>query len=264
MKKLLGPLYDTLFAYADVCELRLAVGCPILVRSAGRVISTQVVCTQPMLDEVLAVATEYSLYTAVSRMVAGYLPYRGGVRIGLAGRYALKDGVLHSLQQPTGMVIRLPHAVGGASDVLPLKRVLGRNVLIVAPPFGGKTTFLRDLAGRLSKCAQVVVIDEREELAGAGQLSVGNCMVVAGAPKHLAFEGIVRALSPQYVVCDELSVPVDLGALAGLAASGVHVVATLHGNSLSLADKSLMAMFDVRVLLSAVPRAGHVVEVMYD
>jgi len=260
VKKLLGPLYDAVFAYPDVCEIRLSLGNPVRVLQRGRTIKLSTVATQALLDDVLAVATDYSVYTAVAKMRAGYLPYRGGVRLGLAGTFATKEGQLHGLQRATGLVIRLPRAVEGCSDVLPLERVLHANVLVVAPPFGGKTTFLRDLARRLSAVGNVVVLDERGELWGDGTLGLGECMVV-NAPKGAAYRGVVRALNPEFVVMDELSPDQDEEVLRGLAGCGVRVVATAHGNS--LADKPYHSLFDVRVLLSAEPMAGQVVEVRY-
>jgi stage III sporulation protein AA len=263
VKKLLGLLYDVVFAYTDICEIRLNLNRPVEVVTLGQVHRLSVVCTQTHLDHCLAVATDYSVYTAVSRMVQGYLPYVGGVRIGLAGRYCIEGQALHHMQSLTGMVIRLPHEVAGCSAVLPLDRVYGRNILVTSPPFGGKTTFIRDLAARLSHRCHVVVIDEREELCGGGRLSVGECLAVSGAPKQLVYSGVVRALNPTYVVTDELDLPRDLEVVRSLSCAGIRVVATVHGDRRTLSDSALCALFDIRVLLGVLPQVGHVEEVVY-
>lgn len=254
-------MYDEVFAYTDVCEIRLSSGTPARVLAAGRTHIVGDVVSQRLLDEMLAVATDYSVYTAVPKMTHGFLPYRGGVRIGLAGTYCVQGGALHSLQRLTGMVIRLPRAVRGCSDVLPLETVLGHNVLVVAPPYGGKTTFLRDLAARVSRARRVVAVDERGELSGEGALDVGECMVVSGAPKALVCESIVRALNPQVVALDELGAE-DAPSVRALGHSGVDVLATVHGDNLRPTDKP-WDIFDVRVLLSPVPTPGRVAEVRH-
>ena len=263
MKKLLGELYDDIFAYADVCEVRLTAGRTVKVITTGRSVALPKVCTSTYLARLMQVATDYSVYAAVSRLVGGYLPYAGGVRIGVAGRYALQNGALHHLDEVSGVVVRLPHEVVGCSACLDLERAFGRNILVTSPPFCGKTTFVRDLAARLSARADVVLLDERDELAGGGKLHVGDAMPLSGVPKAYVYRGVLRALNPTYVVTDELDLPDDLEVVRYLSAGGVRVAATVHGDRSRFADKALAALFPVRVLLSSVPSVGHVIEVAY-
>lgn len=239
-------------------------GRPIAVRTTLRTVRLTEVCTRAMLEDVMAVATDHSMYAAAARMLAGYLPYRGGIRIGVAGTYAMAGERVHSLSGVTGLVIRLPRVVAGCSGALPLSRVWGRNVLIVSPPFGGKTTFLRDLATRLSEEGNVVVVDERGELGGQGALYVGDCLLVSGAPKREVMGGIVRAMNPRYVVMDELDPAFETDAVRVLAGQGVNVVATLHGDSLTHLPQGLIDVFGVRVRLASDPGPGRVAEVRYD
>ena len=263
MKKLLGELYDVVFAYEDVCEIRLTLGSPVRVVTRASSFATGTTCVKAHIDHCLAVACDYSVYTAVSKMVDGFLPYGGGVRIGVAGRYAAQGSEVHHLQRVDGLVIRLPHAVVGCSRTIDVEAILGRNVLVVSPPFAGKTTFVRDLARRLSPLASTVVLDEREEIAGGGRLSVGEAMTVSGVPKAYVYRGVLRALNPRYVVMDELDLPRDLEVVRYLVAGGVSVVATVHGGRARFADRTLAELFEVRVLLSSKPTVGHVTEVVY-
>lgn len=263
MKKLLGALYDDIFAYGDVLEIRLVLGRPIHVITLGRTVCLERQCTAEDLQNILAVATDYSVYTAVDRMRQGFLPYRGGVRIGIAAHFTVKDAAIGSVQRPTGLVVRLPRAVHGCSDGLDMSKVFGHSVLVVSPPFGGKTTFLRDLAARLSRRCNVVLVDEREELSGGGVLDTADCMVVADAPKRLVAGGILRALNPHYVAMDELDPAVDLAVVQSLVCGGVKVLATVHGDRATLEDERYRSLFGVCVLLSPTPTPGRVVEVYY-
>lgn len=263
MKQLFGEWYDDIFSYTDVCEVRLTAGRPLVVVTRGRAHTLSVTCTSGGLRRMLDVATEYSVYAAVPRLIAGYLPYAGGVRIGIAGRYALQNGALHHLDGVTGLVVRLPHQVNGCSEMLDIGRAYGRNILVVSPPFCGKTTFVRDLAVRLSAICSVVLLDERDELSGGGKLSIGEAMPLSGVPKEYLYRGVLRALDPTYVVTDELDLPGDLDMVRYLSSAGVSVAATVHGDRSRYLDGALGALFPVRVLLSRTPTVGHVEEVSY-
>ena len=261
MKKLLADLYPAVFAYRHVCEVRLNLGRPVRVYTDRECHALPIVVDQARLDTMLAVACDYSVYTAASKMVQGFVPYRGGVRIGVAGLYTLVEGRLHSVSAVTGLVVRVAHAVDGCSNVLPGTAIVDRNILVLSPPFGGKTTFLRDLARRLGDKRVVVLIDERDELAAAGTLSVGDCTVLRGSPKSLVYTGVVRAMSPQCVVMDELCGPDDLACVRRILASGVHVVASHHARCRADLVPEFAALFDTIVTLSPTPAAGTVSEV---
>lgn len=263
MKKLLGELYDEIFSFAAVCEVRLVVGRPVKVVTRTHTATLATVCTEAYLGRLLDIATDYSLYAAVPRMVSGYLPYTGGVRIGLAGRYVLQNQSLHHLNDARGAVIRLPHEVKGCSARLDIERAFGHNILVTSPPFCGKTTFIRDIALRLSARCNVALLDERDEIGGGGKLDVGDAMPLMGVPKEYVYRGVLRALNPTYVVTDELNLPEDLEVVRYLLAGGVNVAATVHGDRARFADKALAALFPVRVLLSSTPSVGHVEEVAY-
>lgn len=270
MKTLLDKLYQPIVACGVVQEIRLVVGQAVQVLAAGRWTRLPLVADRPTLIHMLAVATEYSVYAACDKMVQGYLPYRGGIRIGIAGDYVTTNGKLLSLGTITGMTIRVPHAVPDCSACLPMGRIKDKNVLVVSPPCGGKTTFVRDLAVRLSACGNVVILDERGEISGGFDeaanrylLGVGTSMVLSGSAKSLVAGGVVRALSPRYIVCDELMGQDDLATVRALIAAGIKVVATVHAASAAGVSTDLLHCFDVVVVLSAVPAPGSVVEARY-
>ncbi len=270
MRTLLDKLYQPIVACGAVQEIRLVAGQAVQVLTLGRWTRLPLVVDQATLTQMLAVATEYSVYAACDKMVQGYLPYRGGVRIGIAGEYVTSGGKLLSLGGITGMTIRIPHAAPDCSACLPLARIKDKNVLVVSPPCGGKTTFVRDLACRLSALGNVVILDERGEISGGYDkaanrymLGVGSCMVLSGSAKSLVACGVVRALSPRYIVCDELMGQEDLGTVRALIAAGIKVVATVHAAGVNGVSPSLLQCFDVVVVLSCVPSPGSVVEARY-
>ena len=105
----------------------------------------------------------------------------------------------------------------------------------------GKTTMLRDACRRLSeRGARMCVVDERSEIAamsgGVPQLDVGpNTDVLDGCAKEAGLRWMLRAMSPQALVTDELGGAMDAQAVLDAARSGVSVLATLHGRDLQAA-----------------------------
>lgn len=100
---------------------------------------------------------------------------------------------------------------------------------------------LRDACRRLSeRGARMCVVDERSEIAamsgGVPQLDVGpNTDVLDGCAKETGLRWMLRAMSPQALVTDELGGAMDAQAVLDAARSGVSVLATLHGRDLQAA-----------------------------
>ena len=117
--------------------------------------------------------------------------------------------------------------------------MIGRTVsstLIVSPPGGGKTTFLRDLIRCISeKGLRVSVVDERRELSGMSEgkaiLNLGPTTdVLCGAPKVQAIPLLIRAMNPQVLALDEIQGEKELEAALYASFSGVALIATAHGD----------------------------------
>ena len=80
------------------------------------------------------------------------------------------------------------------------------------------------------------VVDERSEIAamcgGIAQLDVGpNTDVLDGCAKEAGLRWMLRAMSPEVLVTDELGAAMDAQAVMDAARCGVSVMATLHGRA---------------------------------
>jgi stage III sporulation protein AA len=81
------------------------------------------------------------------------------------------------------------------------------------------------------------VVDQREELFppyyGGYHFSPGiRTDVLTGVPKELGMEIALRTLTPTWIAVDEITAAEDADAMERSVHSGVHFLATAHGNSL--------------------------------
>lgn len=161
----------------------------------------------------------------------GYVRVDGLCRAGVCGTAVLEDGRVKGLRDITSIVFRIPRESPGCGDRLFLLGVdFRRGALIAGEPGSGKTTLLRDIArslslGRFGPGRRVAVLDSRGELSA---FDLGPCAdVLRDCPKAEGFEMAIRSLSPEIILCDELS-PGDLEAVRNAASAGVGLVSTIH------------------------------------
>ena len=177
--------------------------------------------------------------------------------MGLCGRVIAQGQSVRALRDISSLCIRVAGQWRGAADGLMPYLTDSRvcSTLIIGLPGMGKTTLLRDACRRLSEDGvHLCVVDERSEIAamcgGVAQLDVGpNTDVLDGCAKEAGLRWLVRSMSPDVLVTDELGGPADAQAAADAVRSGVAVLATLHGRDLesALSRASLYHLAQCRV-----------------
>ena len=268
LRKIL-PLTLYVLLPSDVLEVRVRRGKRLSYLTMKGYFCSSHTVTDEEFEQVLLSVTERSLYALTEKLVNGYLPLQGGLRIGIAGEGVMDGERVKTVKYVTSMVIRIPHQIFGVSNCVFVDKDFDQNLLIISPPAAGKTTLLRDLTRRISDVGKnVVVLDERGEISGMNNgrysLDVGaNTDVLFGFPKKVAYVNALRALDPDYIVTDELSGDRDVQGILRAYHGGVRVIATMHGKDEEAffgEYASLERVFDRILVLSKHPKVGTLVK----
>ncbi|SFK93993.1 stage III sporulation protein AA [Paenibacillus sp. 1_12] len=200
----------------------------------------------------LEMLTQHSLYTFEEELRRGFITVAGGHRIGLAGRTVLEQGKVKLLKDISSFNIRIAkeHKGCGNSIIPYVTDSTGQgcilHTLIVSPPQQGKTTLIRDLARIISKGPvsdsgtalrrgyKVGIVDERSEIAacvrGVPRFELGpRTDVLDGCPKAEGMMMMIRSMSPELLIVDEIGRPEDAAAIHEAIHAGIAVMATAHG-----------------------------------
>ncbi len=190
----------------------------------------------------LEISTCASYHAAVEKLCQGFLPLKGGHRLGVTGTVDLREGKIHGYRALSSLCLRIAHPVQGigweaAEQVFRPEGAV--STLLLSPPGLGKTTLLRELIrlGSDRYGQRVGLADERGEVAalwhGVPQFDVGaSTDVLDGCPKAEGLQLLLRTMNPQLLAADEITAPEDIAALSAAANCGVSVLATAHGGSL--------------------------------
>ncbi|WNR42565.1 stage III sporulation protein AA [Paenibacillus roseipurpureus] len=200
----------------------------------------------------LEMLTNHSLYTFEEELRRGYITVSGGHRVGLAGRTILDQGHVKQIRDVSSFNIRIAREIRGVGqDILPYlvdpSRGNIHHTLIISPPQQGKTTLLRDLARLISRGEwghrnadlsgkKVGIVDERSELAasvkGVPRFDLGpRTDVLDGCPKAEGMMMMIRSMSPEVLIVDEIGRSEDAIAIHEAVHTGIRVLASAHGAS---------------------------------
>ncbi|MGP4080939.1 stage III sporulation protein AA [Pseudalkalibacillus sp. R45] len=218
--------------------------------------------------------SQFSLYAFEEELKRGYITIKGGHRVGLAGKVITEKGQVKAIKEVSSFNIRIARQKKGiAEPVAPLlfnKRWL--NTLIIGPPQSGKTTLLRDLARVASSglpsqnipTSKVGIVDERSEIAGCikgvPQHNLGHRIdVLDSCPKAEGIMMMIRSLSPEVIIVDEIGRLEDSEAILEAMNAGVQMIMTAHGYSIEnvLKRPTIKRLLDIQLFDRFVEMSRH-------
>ncbi len=248
LREILGHTFEVMGDYLQ--EIRIRSGMPLVISTAkgGFAVSSDgsispavggaYIISENDLKQIFQAVCENSVYAFMDDIKQGFITLKGGHRVGFTGRAVTSGGKVENFREISSLNIRIARAVEGAANYIidSISKPEGIvNTLIVSPPMGGKTTVLRDLARQISdRGTKTALIDDRGELAamyrGVPQNDVGvQTDVIENAPKEQAVVMMLRSMSPQLIVTDEISTKADADAMMQCFGTGVSVIASTHG-----------------------------------
>lgn len=223
-------------AAGEEIRLRLAQRPSIIVDDKERIFSDKVIALEDI-SYVLDRASRSSFHAVATQLGQGYLHAGFGIRIGVCGMYSEKGMV--SSRDIRSLALRLPHEMKGiGAEAIEQLRPFDSSVLIISPPGGGKTSFLRELIRKSSESGvRVCLCDERGEVAalwqGQSSFDLGPmCDILSGVEKKRGISMLLRSMNPKVIAVDEISAEYDGEAMKEAQSCGAAIYATAHGKNL--------------------------------
>ncbi|ARK31407.1 stage III sporulation protein AA [Halalkalibacter krulwichiae] len=264
-------------------EIRLRVGRPLEVIAGGipyypSTLDKLYIVSADDAKFLLNQLSQYSMYAFEEELRRGFITIKGGHRVGLAGKVVLDRGQVKTLRDISSFNIRIARQTIGVAERLISHLYDQRwlNTLFIGAPQTGKTTLLRDVARLISvgmpskkiPPLKVGIVDERSEIAasmkGVPQLELGPRVdVLDGCPKAEGMMMLIRSMSPDVIVVDEIGRDEDVYAVQEALHAGVKVMTTAHGISLEDIERrpAMKSLLDIKafercVELTRTDRAG--------
>jgi stage III sporulation protein AA len=281
-------------------EIRLRAQKPLIINSNNKdyfyndktkrldeTLNNAYIVTKEDVDETFQIICKYSIHTFIDDIKKGFITLKGGHRVGIAGKAIVEEGEIKNIKHISSLNIRVCKEVIGCSDKILSHIIKGEtsinNTLIISPPQCGKTTILRDIVRNLSngneslgfKGMKVSLIDERNEIAGSylgiPQMDVGiRTDVIETCPKDVGIMMLLRSMSPNVIVTDEIGSESEVKALYTALNGGVGFITTVHGDNIDDIKnrKELSNLFDkalfTKVIILSNKNGPGTIERIYD
>ena len=224
---------------ADLEEIRMRCNQSVRLQHAGQERLLMRIVTKDDLQKTLTGLVKFSYYAYEEELAKGFVTINGGHRVGVCGKAVVKEGMPTLIKEISSVNIRFAKEIKGCANPLIPVLIEGSrpvNTLIVSPPGCGKTTLLRDIARIFSlRQIKVSICDERSEIAGMYDSSPSFDLgprtdVLDGCTKKNGMLMLIRSMSPDVIITDEIGMKGDAEAIEQCINAGVGIVTSIHGS----------------------------------
>ncbi len=228
-------------------EIRIRVGKPIILKFSKKEKNIRYLVTSEDVLKILQLVCENSIYSYQHQIAEGFITIRGGHRVGISGSCVIQDGKVININYINSLNFRIARQILGTSKEI-LKYILNveknnvKNTLIVSSPGAGKTTILKDIVKQIAsgikefnfESLNTGIVDERGEIAalykGVPQNDIGiKVDVIDNVSKGIGIKMLVRSMTPQVIIADEIGTLEDVDAINYAMCSGCKGIFTAHG-----------------------------------
>lgn len=243
----------------NITEIRLRVGSPLMIRTiygdyyfqknGELAVSDQYayLMTSETMKLMFQRICQYSVFAFKEELREGFITLKGGHRVGLCGKIYFDADGKRQIQHISSMNLRIARQLRGCSEELfphLVKKETFLNTLLISPPGGGKTTYLRDLIRLISDGTRgfpgkhISVVDERSEIGNRTKISDGFYLgkrtdLMDRCPKAEGMLMMLRSMGPEVIAADEIGDSGDIDALRYIRNCGCQLLMTVHGYDLS-------------------------------
>ncbi len=195
-----------------------------------------IIVTSREISDTVSGVCGYSVYSHQRDIALGFVSFGNGHRAGFCGTAVTDNETTVTIRNITSVNLRIARDFPNSSDAL-LDKIykdgVFSSVLLAGAPCSGKTTVLKSLAYKLSSFykygfMKTVLIDERGEMGS----DIGvNCDVLIGYPKNIGISQAVSVLSPEVIICDEISTDDEADRVIKCINSGVSFALSVHASN---------------------------------